>query len=93
MFLTLSLVSQTVYSLLGVFLLDGASLNLPFMSGHTVNMMSYLSFGIILMLYVKRDQPSKIQELEVNETPDRLSIIKKMVSYISSGEEVTDEET
>ena len=92
MFLTLSLVSQAVYSLLGVFLLDGASLNLPFMSGHTVNMMSYLSFGIILMLYVKRDQPSKIQELEVNETPDRLSIIKKMVSYISSGEEVTDEE-
>lgn len=91
LFLSLSLVAQTIYSLLGVFLLAGASLNLPFMSGHTVNMMSYLSFGIILMLYIKRDQPSTIQELEVDETQNKPSFIKRFISVVTADKEFDEE--
>lgn len=91
LFLSLSLAAQTIYSLLGIFLLDGASLNLPFMSGHTVNMMSYLSFGIILTLYIKRDQPSTIQELEADESQDETLFIKRFISSVTKDEEFDEE--
>lgn len=82
LFLSLSLAVQAVYSLLGVFLLDRASLNLPFMSGHTVDIISCFSFGIILMLYVKRGELSAIQEIKVDNTQEKMSLAKKLISFI-----------
>ena len=54
-------------------------------------MMSYLSFGIILMLYIKRDQPSIIQEFEVEETQDKTSFVKKFISVVTADEEFDEE--
>lgn len=81
LFFALSLLTQAAYSLIGLFLLDCAHLNMPFMGSFTMNIMNYLSFGIILMLYARREEPSPIEEVDV-ETQQKPSFLKKLKPYI-----------
>ncbi len=82
LYLSLFLAAQAVYSLLGIFLLDTTYLGLPFMGSYSNNIVNCFSFGIILMLYIKREKPSTVRELEIDESQE--SIIKKAFSFIFS---------
>ena len=83
MSMAISLAVQAVFSLIGFFLLDGASVDMPFLGGISRNMMNYLCFALILMLYIKRDDPSKIDEIETD--PEHKfefgGFLRKMMDY------------
>lgn len=78
LFLALSLFSQAAYSLISLFLLNGVHLNMPFMGEYSINLINYLSFGIILLLYLKRGQPSMIEETRADADPHKLSLFEKI---------------
>ena len=64
----LSLFVQAVYSLMGIFLLDSSPVDMPFASnGYTINIINYLSFGIVLSLYLGRNKVSTIKEYDAEE--------------------------
>lgn len=87
LYLSLFLAAQAVYSLLGIFLFDRTYLGLTFMGDYTNNIVNCFSFGVILMLYIKRKKPSTVRELEIDESQE--SIIKKAFSFIFSDEDNT----
>lgn len=65
----LSLLVQAVYSLIGTFLLDSSPVDMPFISSsYTINVINYLSFGIVLSLYMGRNKVSTIKETDGKES-------------------------
>lgn len=85
----LSLLVQAVYSLVGLFLLDSSPVDMPFVSnGFTINIINYLSFGIVLSLYMGRNKPSKIKESEVEEKSHDYSLKGMIKSFKEDVSEV-----
>lgn len=59
---------QAAYSLLGLFLLDEAPIDLPFISCcATTNDINYISFGIIFSLYIQRNKNQTDDNLQEEE--------------------------
>lgn len=88
--LALSLAAQTFYSLVGMFLMDRISTSMSFMGSYSINAVSYLSFGIILMLYSKRNKFSVSTEKKL-ET-DILHCLKgKIINLFETSAEYDDE--
>ena len=71
----LYLLCQTIYSLIGLFLLERAPMNPPFIDGFTCIITDFALFGIISMLYLRRNEPSEVKEYACN---NRKSIIYQL---------------
>lgn len=69
--LALSLCVQALCSLIGLFLLDSAPVDMPFLAGNdTVNVFNAISLGLIVSLYARREAVSECRE----EPEDSLSL-------------------
>lgn len=79
----LYLLCQTLYSLIGLFLLEKAPMNLSFIDGFTCTTVDFVLFGIICTLYLQRNEPSEVEEYDCD---DRKSIIhllrEKLYSFL-----------
>ena len=79
----LSLLIQAVYSLVGLFLLDRASIDMPFVSGNAaINVINYLSSGIVLSLYSKRNKTSVLNEEDSDKFIGRFHLLQAIGNYI-----------
>lgn len=71
----LSLLVQAVYSLIGTFLLDSAPVDMPFVSSsYTINVINYLSFGVVFSLYRGRNKVSTVKGTDVAGSPYEYSL-------------------
>lgn len=84
LFLAISLLSQAVYSLISLFLFDGVYINMPFMGEYTINLVNYLSLGVILTFYINRNRTSIIEEIEVNDTEQNKSLFEKLSGMLEA---------
>ncbi len=67
----LFITAQAVFSLVGLFLLDRSPVDMPFMSGGlTFNIVNYISFAVILTLYLNRNKDSSVKELPPKNEED-----------------------
>lgn len=78
--LALSLLLQAVYSIFGLFLFDGAKIDMPFMSNDMVaNMVNYISLDIICVLYM----------LSIDQRKEWMEDESEVYSSVSSVDEST----
>lgn len=82
----LLMIIQSVYSIFGLFLLDCSPIDFPFISTHfTVNIMNYIQVAVIIMLYLKREEPSKIEQLN-DASNEYYSCVGELISLLIFGD-------
>lgn len=75
LFLCISLASQSFTSLVSLLFFYRSILNFPFLGSYTINCINFISYGVILILYLRRNEPSVIDKTDKNKESDNSIVL------------------